>query len=226
MTRPRQSPLRAALGYSAAAFALLASTGCESVSDRLAVDPLTPSYKPTNVAGPDYLPIEVRRVAVLPVWSGQPLDERSLTNIEQAFNVALTRAARFEVVPVSRDNLRAWVKHSSLGSTEALPANLFTQLHERLGADAVLFVDVTSYSPYPPLSVGLRTRLIQLDNGALLWATDELFDAARAATAAGARRHHLQGGPAPADLSPTVLQSPARFVAYAADTLVGTIPAR
>ncbi len=209
-----------------AALLLLGLTGCESVPDRLAVDPLTPSYKPTNVAGPDYLPIEVRRVAILPAWSTQPLDGRSLDNVDQAFVNALTRAARFETVPVSRDDLRSWVKQPAVGSTSALPANLFTELRAQTGADAVLFIDVTTHSAYPPLALGLRTRLVRLDTGATLWATDELFDASRATAAAGARRHHLQGAPQPADLSPTVLQSPARFAAYAADTLVGTLPSR
>ncbi len=208
------------------ALLLFTTAGCESVPDRLAVDPLTPSYKPTNVARPDILPIEVRRVALLPAWSPRPLDDTSLANIDRAFITALTRAARFETVPVSREQLRTWVKEPAVGSTSALPAHLFTVLREQTGADAVLFIDVTSYSPYPPLSVGLRTRLVRLDTGANLWATDELFDAAQANVAAGARRHQLQGAPGPADLSSTALQSPARFVAYAADTLVATLPAR
>ncbi len=210
----------------ASASLLLISTGCESVPDRLAVDPLTPSYKPTNVAGPDLLPIDVRRVALLPAWSGRPLDAHSRDNINQAFTVALTRAARFETIPVTATDLQTWVKVPAVGSTSALPANLFSVLREQLGADAVLFVDVTHYSPYPPLAIGLRTRLIRLSDGADLWATDELFDAARAGTAAGARRHQLLGESTPADLSPTALQSPARFVSYAADTLVATLPAR
>ena len=205
---------------------LLLAAGCESVPDRLAVNPLTRSYEPTNVAGPDYLPVDVRRVALLPVWSSRPVDAQSLESLDRAFNVALTRAARFETIPVSRPQMRDWFKQASLGSTDALPANLFAQLREHLAADAVLLVDLTHYSPYPPLAIGLRTRLIRLDTGATLWATDELFDAALAATAAGARRHHLQGADGPADLSPTALQSPARFALYAADTLVGTLPAR
>lgn len=205
---------------------LLVLAGCESVPDRLAVDPLTPSYQPANVAGPELLPIDVRRVALLPAWSGRPLDAHSRDNINRAFTVALTRAARFEIVPVSASDLETWVKVPTVGSTTAIPANLFSALREQLGADAVLFVDVTHYSPYPPLAIGLRTRLIRLSDGADLWATDELFDASRAGTAAGARRHHLLGESAPADLSPTALQSPARFVSYAADTLVATLPPR
>ena len=228
LTRPstRDDRDRPCLLATALCSALLLLSGCESVPDRLAVNPLTPSYKPANVAGPDYLPIEVRRVALLPVWSSRPVDDRTLENLDRAFNVALTRAARFETIPVSRTDLRDWVRHGSVGSTEALPANLFAELRERLGADAVLFVDLTHYSPYPPLAIGLRTRLIRLDTDATVWATDELFDASLAETATGARRHHLQGADGPADLSPTVLQSPARFATYAADTLVRTLPVR
>lgn len=205
-------------------FAVSGFSGCNSVKP--VVNPLTRSYEPTNVGGPDYLPIEVRRVAVLPVFSALQMSDASCADIDRAFGLALTRAARFESIAVSREQLRAWVHRATIESTGLVPAELFPALREHLGADAVLFIDVTHYSPYPPLQLGLRTRLVQLDNGADLWATDELFDASRADIAAGARRHYLQGPPAAADLSSTVLQSPARFAIYAADTLVATLPRR
>lgn len=190
------------------------------------VDPLTRSYRPDNVRPAEALPEDIRRVVVLPVWSQNGVPTRSLEPIDQAWLTALTRAARFEVVPVTRSDLHAWVRHESLATTGLLPADLFVQLRERTAADAVLLIDLTHYTPYPPLALGLRARLVRLDTGTDLWAIDELFDAADGATAAAARRHHLRGAPAPADPSRIVLQSPARFAAYASDAVAATLPPR
>jgi hypothetical protein len=198
--------------------------GCESVKHP--IDPLTRSYEPTNISTREHLPIEVRRVAVLPAWSPRELADSSYASVDRAFQVALTRSARFEVVPVSLEQMREWVRTPRVSSVGMIPANLIPALREQLAADAVLFVDITHHSAYPPLSLGLRTRLVRLDDGTDLWAADELFDAARANTAAGARRHHAKGPDAPTDMSPTALQSPARFAQYAADTLARTLPAR
>lgn len=208
----------------AIALGMFALTGCESVKHP--IDPLTRSYEPTNVSTREHLPIEVRRVAVLPSWSPQELADSSYAAVDRAFQVALTRSARFEVVPVSTDQMREWVRDARVSSVGMIPANLIPALREQLAADAVLFIDITHHSAYPPLALGLRTRLVRLDDGTDLWAADELFDASRANAAAGARRHHAQGPDNPSDMSPTVLQSPSRFAQYAADTLAETLPAR
>jgi hypothetical protein len=101
-------------------------------------------------------------------------------------------------------------------------------IYNQYAADAVLFVDVTAYSPYPPLALGLRTRLAPIRETEILWATDLHFSAADPSVANSARRHALSlaKSSGPADLSHTILQNPTRFAGYAAAATFATLPPR
>jgi hypothetical protein len=45
-----------------------------------------------------------------------------------------------------------------------------------LNCNAILTGTVTSYQPYPHLSIGLRLKLIDLADGQLLWAFEQIWD--------------------------------------------------
>ena len=62
----------------------------------------------------------------------------------------------------------------------------------------------------------------------LLWTFDEVISASNPAVANSARRQFLKTdrGAQPLDLSPTALQSPGRFAAFAAETMFAPLPAR
>ena len=49
-------------------------------------------------------------------------------------------------------------------------------IRKQLKADAVLFGRINQYYPYPNLLVGLHLKLIDLRNGKLLWATEQVWD--------------------------------------------------
>jgi len=49
-------------------------------------------------------------------------------------------------------------------------------LSREYGADAIMFVDITSLSTYQPLVLGLRAKLASAD-GTILWSFDTLFSA-------------------------------------------------
>jgi hypothetical protein len=59
-----------------------------------------------------------------------------------------------------------------------------------------------------------------------VWTFDNVFSADDPAVANSARHHFLGAdrGGVPADLTPGVLQSPARFAEYAADTMFASLP--
>jgi hypothetical protein len=50
--------------------------------------------------------------------------------------------------------------------------------HKLLGADALLIGTVTSYSPYPRISMGLQLKLVDLRTGQVVWAIEQLWDTA------------------------------------------------
>ncbi len=140
----------------------------------------------------------------------------------------LSRTQRFEVVDVTRAQLVRFVGSYQLNSSEALPHDLLDTLRKELAVDAVMFVDLTSFSPYPPLLVGLRAKLTALEDGKFLWNFDVTFSAADPTVVNAARRFALGAvqTDTPVDVSRGALQSPSRFIAYAASTAFATLPPR
>ena len=217
------------LASALAAVCTFALTGCNSLP-QLDGAYVGPFYTPANVHGSVRLPTELRRIVILPsAADGPALSESTLDAIDSALRTTLTQAARAEISPLSRDVLGQLAGRRQVVSTSLLPSNFTAFLAEKTGADAVLFVDITAYSPYPPLVLGLRAKLIDLKTGDIIWAFDNLFSAADEKVANSARRYLLVSKGTtgtPADLSYTVLQNPARFANYAAAAAWTTLPPR
>jgi hypothetical protein len=207
--------------------AALIAAGCSQLPKR---DPAKagPFFTPTNVTSLGRLPAEVRRVVVLPSAGNIQVPETSFERLDEAILGELNRTNRFEVVRLTRGQLRQVFGVQPMLSTDALPADLFLKLAEKFGAEAILFTDVTQYSPYPPLSVGLRFKLARLSDRQVLWSADNVFSAATPEVANSARRHALEIGAdrGRGDLSHTILQNPSRFVAYAAAESFRSLPTR
>ena len=51
-------------------------------------------------------------------------------------------------------------------------------IRETLKCDGVLLGTVTEYRPYPHMSVGLRLKLLDLRDGQLVWALEQIWDSA------------------------------------------------
>ena len=190
-----------------------------------------PFYTPTNVKAVAKIPAAVRRVIVLPVAGGPALTEETLVKLDAACLSELTRTAKFEVVPLSRNTLAEFTGSRQISSVDKLPTVLIDKLfniYNSFGADAILFIDVTNYSPYPPLLIGLRTKLARVTDGDIIWAADNIFSAAEPAVTNSARRHAAALGTdrGRTDLSHTILQNPLRFAGYAAAATFLTLPPR
>ncbi len=190
-----------------------------------------PFYTPSNVKAVAKIPAEVRRVIVLPVYGGPALTEETLIRLDSVCQSELARTARFEVVPLSRDALSKITGTRQISSVDKLPTILVDKLfniYNTYGADAILFIDVTAYSAYPPLIIGLRTKLARVTDGEIIWAADNIFSAAEPAVANSARRHAEDLGTdrGRTDLSHTILQNPQRFAGYAAAATFLTLPPR
>jgi len=190
-----------------------------------------PFYTPANVKAAAKIPDGVRRVIVLPVAGGPMPTEETLLKLDAICQGELTRTGRFEVVPLSRDKLAEITGSRQISSVDKLPVVLIDKLfniYNSYGADAVLFIDVTTYSAYPPLKLGLRTKLARVTDGEIIWAADNVFAAAEIAVANSARRHAAALGSdrGQVDLSHTILQNPQRFAGYVAAATFLTLPPR
>lgn len=140
----------------------------------------------------------------------------------------LGKSARFEVMPMTAAALKQATGRAAWSSSDVFPTNFFDRLRAATGCDAVLFSEVTAYKAYPPMVMGWRLRLMDVDGPTVWWAVDEVFDAADTAVANAAKRHHLGNAGKPAELTDPaeVLLSPRRFAGYAASALVETCPKR
>jgi hypothetical protein len=207
-----------------AALSLLCLGGC-----------MTPAINDPARVGPFYAPVNfmaerslegIRRVVLLPVCGGSLASEEAVAALDPVFTEALQRQRRFEVVRLSREDCLRKFRAAEFSSVAALPHDFMGALKREFAADAVMFVDITVYRPYRPLALGLRAKLATLDRTRIVWTFDDAFATDNPAVANSARRHFLTGdrGDVPADLSPAVLQSPARFADYAATTMFATLP--
>lgn len=199
-------------------------SGCETTSIR---DPARagPFFNPTNHKGEPSLG-GLRRVVLLPLFGGDIATAESVTALDSVLLTELQQQQRFEVIFLSREDCRRRFRVSEVSSVAALPHDFFAVLRRDFAADGVIFVDLTVFRPYRPLAIGLRAKLATLEGGRLVWTFDNVFSTADPAVANSARRHFLKTdrGEVPADLSSSVLQSPARFGSYVAAATFSTLP--
>jgi hypothetical protein len=160
----------------------------------------------------------MRRVAFLPVYH-ERFPDHALRDLDSAFNAELAKKTLFEVVPVSRREMEGMIGLREVSSVDKIPGDLFKKLVEHYGVEGVMFTDVTHYSPYRPIAIGVRSKLVDIQSGRIHWASDVLFDSGNAGVAEAARQYSRVLGqdnfPAHGD-GGTVLMSPRMFAQFAA----------
>jgi hypothetical protein len=167
----------------------------------------------------------VKRVALMPVHA----PTTGLANepeIDQQFISKLTATRLFEVVAVPRDDLARRFGQRSFSSAGILTDTLFEFASETTAADAVFIFDLTIYQPYQPIKIGIRGKLISLEDQSILWAVDELIDASRTQVSRDAQRYEKRKL---TQLKTTrhhdsILISPNRFLSYAVEHCLLTLP--
>lgn len=210
------------------ALALLMA-GCQSPKPSL--PELGARFEPKNVyRAVEVLPGDLQRVVLMPITVSTPdlatLDHRN--QLAQILEEELRKTHRFEVVRATREELRRGFGKEAFSATETLPAELLTRIQSAHSADGVMFVQISSYRPFPPVSIGWELRLVTADQGRTLWSFDETFDASQAEVARSARDYfkgHHTGASELADPQAD-LRSPSRFARYTARTAWQTLPSR
>ncbi|MCZ6671920.1 MAG: hypothetical protein O7C75_03170 [Verrucomicrobia bacterium] len=217
----RLVPAGASLGL------ILSNVGCTSprIDRELSDIPLGSRYQPSNLYSVPELPKDFRRVAILPVHLEKD-SEADPKEINSIILAELRRIGRFEIVEVSPDILFSLIGTSRLSTLAPFPEDLMTYLQSQLKADGVLQTDLTSYRPYRPFEVGIRSRLFDLNTNSPLWAVDEVLNAGNKKVYTGSRHYSLGQvhNKYPFEDSYSALRSPNRFTAYSALTIFQTIP--
>ncbi len=204
--------------------ALLAG-GCTSLNPHL--DDLGPVYKPANARGPSVWPTAIRRVAILPAHdtSGR-LPAGFVTSYDTIWRRTLDRSQRAEFVGLNRTQLTTWTARETFATTALLPPDLLPRIARETDAQAVLFLDLNQCSPYPPLILSFRARLVDLSTGETIWVADELFDSGNAPTARAARRYAQANVSGKGEATSAIVQSPTRFAEYAFQSVGELLPPR
>lgn len=202
--------------------------GCETTATTDQAVHYGPFYTPRNFAGESALPVDFRRVLVLPLSVGRVASPETGKTLDPLLLAALQEQQRFEVVALSREECLWWFGREEFTSTEALPHGFFDKLAARYAIDGVLFVDLTHYRADRPQAIGLRAKLATIREIRLIWNFDEIISADNPAVANSVRRQFLKTdrGNQPMDLSLAALRSPSRFAAFAAGEMFRTLPPR
>ncbi len=195
---------------------IVSTSGCETL--KLKRTKVAVAAVPQNYFAPAKTGEQFRRVALLPMYSGN-FPDQYVRALDAAFLSELSKRGLFEIVPVSRAQMESLFGERQFASTDTLPADALKQLQERCGVDGVLFTDLTHFSPYRPVSMGVRAKLVAANTGQIRWAFDYVFDAGNAAVAGAAKRFQMtysnEQQPLTSD-GGSILLSPTRFAKYVA----------
>ena len=132
------------------------------------------------------------------------------------------------MIQLSPAELKVIAGEERVSSSRNLPSNFLKIIEEYTSANGVLFVDLDSYKPYRPMSLGVRSKLVDLKTGEFMWAIDETFDAGHASVILGASEFQelSQVRALSERTNGSILHSPRNFTKYVASTIFSTLPKR
>jgi hypothetical protein len=184
-------------------------------------------FVPTNLYPIERLPDYFNRVVVLPCYFPDE-DSHLLTYIDDIFHQELAQERIFETIRIQTEQMKRVFGVERVSSAGELPENFLRKLEGMTNANGVLFVDLDSYRPYRPMSLGVRAKLVDIKTGEFMWAIDETFDAGHASIIVGSNQFQekAQVRALSAKTSGSVLHSPRIFAKYIASSTFSTLPLR
>jgi hypothetical protein len=212
--------------FLSASILIFASSSCRKFKEEKVVAKAE-AFKPSNIYPVDRLPQHFNRVALLPCY--YPDSANSILNFcDQVFHQELSQERIFEIIQLSPKELKSLTGHERIASSRNLPSNFLKIIEEYTSANGVLFIDLDSYKPYRPMSLGVRSKLVDLKSGEFMWAIDETFDAGHASVIVGASQFQdiSQVRALSNKTNGSVLHSPRNFTKYVASTVFSTLPRR
>ena len=206
--------------------AVLLVTSCRKFEQEKVVARAEP-FVPQNLYPTERLPAYFNRVVVLPCYYPDP-DSTVLNYIDEVFQQELSQERIFETIVLSPEYMRRTFGESRLASSGRFPEGFLKTIETETAANGVLFTDLSSYKPYKPISISVRSKLVDIKSGEFLWAIDETFDAGHANVIVGASifPEKSQVRALLAKTTGSVLHSPRAFSKYVASTVFSTLPLR
>lgn len=115
----------------------------------------------------------IGRVALVELTNNSPIPQISLGVTESLFQEIQKRQI-FGVTKFWQDD-PDW-RSLQMDIDTSYSFEELVQMQKMLKCDAVLSGTITGFEPYPHMSIGLRLRLIDLYDGQLIWALEQVWD--------------------------------------------------
>jgi hypothetical protein len=117
----------------------------------------------------------IGRVAIVELDNNSSYPEISNDVIEKLYQ-ALQKKQIFGLTLV-RQSDSLW-RSLQLDLNSQYNLEQISAIHETLKCDAILLGTITEFRPYPHMIIGLRLKLLDLRDGQLLWALEQVWDSA------------------------------------------------
>ena len=153
----------------------------------------------------------------------------AIDEFDQIFRAELSKQNSFEIRPLARDEMEYIFGKPHYSSVGELPQNLLQKLYDEYKVDGLILIDLTEYNPYTPISIGVRSKLVHLQSGEVIWSFDNTYDGgSRSVQLAIEDFHHLEDRNVKPGhvLTGGILNSPRKFAKYVASSTFKTIPKR
>ena len=142
---------------------------------------------------------DVGRVAIVELNNNSSYPEISSDVTEKMYQ-ALQKKQIFGLTVVRQDDFLWRSLQLDLESNSKYTLDEIINIHETLKCDAILLGTITEFRPYPHMIIGLRLKLLDLRDGQLLWALEQVWDSADKTTEYRIKdyfRSHKRSGYAP-----------------------------
>ncbi|MFQ6034685.1 MAG: hypothetical protein ACE5NM_02420 [Sedimentisphaerales bacterium] len=164
----------------------------------------------------------IGRVAIVELDNDSPLPQISV-DITEALFLALQKKQIFGLTMVRQDEPTWRSLQLDLDSTYSLEQ--LSAIRKTLKCDAVLVGTITQYKPYPHMAIGLRMMLLDLKDGQLLWAIEQVWDSADKTIESRIKNYlhsRMRSGLAPLR-EQLVVVSPLKFIKFVAYEVAETL---
>lgn len=164
----------------------------------------------------------IGRVAIIELDNDSSYPEIS-NDVTGSLFQALQKKQVFGLTLV-RQNDPSW-RNLQLPRNSTYTLEQLLAIRETLKCDGVLLGTVTEYRPYPHMTVGLRLKLLDLRDGQLLWALEQIWDSADKTTEKRIKSYfksEKRSGFAPLH-EELVAVSPLEFIKFVSYEVAGTL---
>jgi hypothetical protein len=115
----------------------------------------------------------IGRVAFIEIQNDTSYTQISSDITEELFQ-AIQKKQVFGLTLISQND-PSWRNLKIEPDTEFTP-ELFQEIRSKLKCDGILTGTITTFSPHPHTAVGLKMKMLDLSDGQLVWAIDQVWD--------------------------------------------------